>query len=806
MPFPVGMFEWEPNALVGHTSRVLLVSEGGATDTDNQSNYHIYRWNAFDSLDIGGTIWQVGTFWNPSLKLVVATRSGSGAWALSTCDGAGGRPDITRSENDNHNNGNCALDSDGIIHLAYDHHNVALNYRRSVNAIATFDGTFTVELSMVGTNETAVAYPTFFRDPLGTLYFMFRNGAGGSGDADAFIYVYNTGSETWAGLGGLTAGKLIDGVNSTPDESPYWHGPPEFTSNWDGAGTGFMYVAWAWRDTGDAQTMHDISLVRWNGTTGWTKIGGSSQTVPITHENADIVDPFAQNLDLTSFNSMVLDSSNRPHLFHTGDDSADSDRSKLWHTWYDGATWQLDIIAGDASTNFGLNGPDAVIDDDDTIRVIVCHPTGVGNGVGIYAYVSDGSDWDTWALHTLLQRDTTYVEGSNGTNVGGHHDRRMWEEEGIYRMMVPFRGQWARTVDDPADWTGYIEATADAPSAIVNDVILKIAIDNTNTQFWLRVASDGKDIRAFDETGQQFPVDLVEFNYAGQYALLHVLRYGEIVTAPTIRIYAGNAGASAPADGDTFGREAVYPPWCRGCWPSGGGTDRTGFDNDFTMTGSPTTTAATGPMGETTYAYDGSTQHGLATASIPTSTNARETTLMGRANPDAVTAAMSVLGIAAGGLTNVYKLIYVRGDVALDPGGYQPRNTTALDINIGSFTAGVWGHVAGVSTAAANHNCYMDGTAGTPNTNSADGGAYTRLGVATRPSSALDLKFDGRLAGLEFHTIALSSAYIAYESAQGNQATFYNGWAWVSNGGIAALPIIGGGLIGGGLIGRSLAI
>lgn len=787
MPFPISALEWEPAASGSRQKRVYTLSTDGASDTDNQSNYHIYRWNAFDSIELTGTLWEVGAFWNSALKAVIATRSGGGgAWTLTVLDGTGGKPDVARTENDNHNNVNLSLDSTGIIHLWYDHHNVALNYRKSTNPVSSFDGTFGAEGSMVGTNESAVAYCTGFRDPLGVLYCLFRDGTSGNGDA--FIYKYTTGAGTWAALGGTTVGKVVDGKGSTGVQNPYWHGPPEFTSDWDGAGTGFMYFGWIWRNSTDAQTNHDVSCVRWNGLTTWTHTDGSAQTMPVTLSNCDIANAVPENSNLTGFNALVLDSNNRPHLIQTYEDPADSDFSKISHTYWNGSAWVNDFVAGGSGFQFGQNGPDAVIDADDTLRIIVCHATGVGNALGIYAYVA-ASPWSSWSLESLIISDTTVVEGSNGTNVGGHHDRYLWETYGIYRMMVPVMGHWPGPADiadiadeDFAAWGGYTEATADAPaSAVEKGAILKISLDTSHTAFWGAVDAAGDDVRVTDGAGNQLARDLAEWNYP-TYALIHVWYPGDIITAPTVRIYAGNAGASAPADDATFGRENTYPSWVRGYWPAGGGTDRTGYDNDFTMTGSPTLGSGNGAMGQSCYEFNGSSQYGQSAVSVPT---VHPVNFFARFNADSDTALGVIASIANNAVADSYQYLSAAGTITNDPirVGIRAPSQPAVSADKIGYTANTWQHAGGAFASITSRRALHQGVAGTPETTSRTPTSQNRIAVGVLITSTPSSHFDGEICDLWLSTILMTDAAFLYESTQGDQATFWNGWAWTSQGG-----------------------
>lgn len=788
--FPIGMLEWEPAVSGAKQKRISLISATGMGDTTNNSNYPLHRRDAFTSINLSGTVWQVCCYWDNTAtpNMVVGVRNTEhGAWTLYTLDGGGSRALVQRLTVDNHNTCEIGIDSAGYLHIAYDMHAQALNYRKSTNPVTSFAGEFGAETSMLGSNELSVAYPTFFRDPLDVLYFAFRDGASSNGDL--FIYKYSTGSGTWAGLGGTTAGKVVNGKTSSPIQSPYW-ARPEFTPDFDGAGTGFMYVAWNWRETPDAQSSHDMTVVRWDGVNTWTKTDGTSQTMPVTLANGDIASATVQqNLTFCSFIAMALDSNKRPHMVVTGQDVSDSNRSKLWHVYWNGSAWTTTAIAGGAGFDFGLNSADMVMDADDTIRMIVVHATGVGNGAGIYAYVSAGSNWASWTLESLSVESTLAVEVGNAslTNCAGNHDPYQWRVNGVYRMMVPITGYWKLTEDDFSTWTGgYMQATADAPSDTVTNPTLRLTIDSSWTQFWAAVASDGKDVRVADSGGQQFPCDLAEWNYAGQFALITFMRYGDVTTGPTIRVYAGKASATAPAATDTFGQYAAYHPDCYGYWPSGGGNDRTQYLNHFTMTGSPSATAATGVMGETTYAYDGSTQYGLTSTKVVNTAM----TIMLNAKPSSNTANGCCLSNAKDSTTGDYRCVWTRGADASDPVMASSRigaGTSNDSTKIG-FTINTWCHIAGrfVSSATTDgsRTAYFDGVAGTANTTSIGIPPATRIGIAVLARSALDNKYAGKLANVWVFASDIGDAKVNYNYQQNNQTTFWNTpWSWTAAGG-----------------------
>jgi hypothetical protein len=192
---------------------------------------------------------------------------------------------------------------------------------------------------MVGTNENSVSYPTFINDPSGNLYFIFRDGTSGNGDL--YMYKYNHGATTWAGVTGTTAGKVIDGKSESPTRNAYWDHPC-FDANF-GSG-GFLHLSWHSKtstQTAGASGNRDRSYVRWDGT-NWTKADGTSQTIPITSTNAEIIDNSAtDDTGMISFSCLYSDSSGHPHIIY----SKTSGGSRyLFQAYHNGVSWSIGQI------------------------------------------------------------------------------------------------------------------------------------------------------------------------------------------------------------------------------------------------------------------------------------------------------------------------------------------------------------------------------------------------------------------------------------------------------------------------------
>jgi hypothetical protein len=373
-----------------------------ATDslTSNNSNGATFRENAIYSVVIGSTTYQAIAYWDDNQYARIGVRVLDGAWTWYAYDGTNpSLPTLQQTVDDFHYVINIGIDVNGYLHIVYDTRTSAMKYRRSTLPLNTFNGQLSAELSMLGTNESAMTYPTFFTDPAGTLYYMFRDGD--SGDGDLYFYVYNAGTETWGAATGTTAGLLIDGKNSTPDQNAYW-GQPAFDNDF-GAG-GYMHFGFIWRETISSLANHDVSYVRWDGA-NWEQSDGSAQTVPITLANCDIIDAVAKSSGLTSQLSIDADSYGNPHLAYIKND-VDSN-SRFFHTWHNGTSWvKTGVGPHIVGTFVGLANPVlsppriAVRRSDNTVFIV-----GYNNSddFGLLAYRS--SDDTTWTTEKLYSFD-----------------------------------------------------------------------------------------------------------------------------------------------------------------------------------------------------------------------------------------------------------------------------------------------------------------------------------------------------------------------------------------------------------------
>jgi len=485
---------------------------------------------------ISGTEWQVVVYWAQATttlnaafgrKLVIAVRSvPSGKWVSHIYDGTGGRPDITvASPLDSHDVANVEIDANGYIHVWYGMHTSALAYRRSTNPLASFDGLLTATLTMTGVNETSVTYPCPFVSPDGVLYYMARC-AGGSGNGDYYFYIYNEGTTSWAGAPGTgTNGLWMDGV--TDSWSAYPFGEPVFTSDWDGAGAGFMHIAFTWRrDT--TLTNNDVTHVRWNGTV-WTEWDGAATTMPLRKGNARHVLIVAESELMMNTTRMCLDGNNHPHIIVKKLDGAGF--YQINDLYLDaGATWVLNPLTAYASNGTGFSRPDIVCDK--ATNELFVYFTYPGNeGEGVYQLKSNPGDFSTWTKSTFFS-----------ATIGNHDvtmDRGAWERDNLVSMFVCRGNTYTsgasniRIVSRPpkgridafsgADWTRKQAITID-PTKVGSGGVSNFTVLLTRDHFANEVVdpsglnaaqADGGDLRFFTDDALTVPLacSIVSFGH-----------------------------------------------------------------------------------------------------------------------------------------------------------------------------------------------------------------------------------------------------------------------------------------------------
>lgn len=276
--------------------------------------------------------------------------AGSPVWETFDLRTIAGDPFGNQSP-DGHNTFVLGIGPDGRVHVSGNVHGVALRY-----AVTTNPGNITAWSTpgMVGVDEASTSYPRFVNTIDGTLFFLYRSGTSGQGK-----YVLNR----WTGSTWVRVAIVADGNPSL--ENAYEN---RVVANLEG-GLDFSFM---WRETSGAETNRHGFYVRWTGSE-WLRSDGTTQAMPVTHANCEIILPLEQSTGLVNQTGMDIDLAGNPHIVWMFYDVGG--KTQYYHQWHDGATWHIEQV-----TSF--------VDRVETIAVvgtlqlivarpaIVCAPTG----------------------------------------------------------------------------------------------------------------------------------------------------------------------------------------------------------------------------------------------------------------------------------------------------------------------------------------------------------------------------------------------------------------------------------------------
>ncbi len=204
---------------------------------------------------------------------------------------------------DTHNKIVLFQDRKGYLHVTGNMHCAPLRYYRTKvpGDIHTFEPIHT----WTGDYEDRVTYPTVFKLRDGSIYMMYRHG--GSGNGIRILVRYDEQTQEWT----KTVPVLTNGRDRNPTCNAYPLGILEDSS-------GVWHIAWCWRETPDVVTNFDIcyakSLDRGATWKGWD---GRDLELPITPENAHVVERIAQKSGLMNGGNFVVDGEGRPYIGYT---------------------------------------------------------------------------------------------------------------------------------------------------------------------------------------------------------------------------------------------------------------------------------------------------------------------------------------------------------------------------------------------------------------------------------------------------------------------------------------------------------
>lgn len=265
---------------------------------------------------------------------------------------------------DSHNYLRLAVDDHQCLHLAGNMHSGPLVYFRTSRPLDP--ASFQQMPAMLGRNEVRCTYPHFFRGPGRELVYTYRDGQSGAGNQ---IYnVYDHPSRTWKRL---LDQPLTDGRGHM---NAYLHGPRQGPD-------GFFHLCWVWRNAWDAGTNHTLSYARSRDLRHWETGAGRPLMLPLTLENADIVDPVPPHAGIMNGNALLgFDSRQRPIISYHKFDAAGN--TQLYNARLEDGRWvihqtsQWDYrwdISGEGSIHFQIRLRPVVLHADGSLQQTFTH-------------------------------------------------------------------------------------------------------------------------------------------------------------------------------------------------------------------------------------------------------------------------------------------------------------------------------------------------------------------------------------------------------------------------------------------------
>ncbi|QTE39614.1 BNR repeat-containing protein [Mucilaginibacter gossypii] len=391
---------------VAQTGRVTT-STIGLGWANNSVNTVIFRKNSL--ITFKGE--QYAAYYNNDQVLVLAKRkSNSTNWQVATtrykADAADAHKDIS-----------IMVDGAGYLHVAWGHHNQALNYAKSIKPGSLI---LSDPQSMTGVGENKVSYPEFYRLRGGDLLFVYRDG--GSGNGNLVMNRYSIATQKWVNI----QQNLIDGEGK---RNAYWQ------MCIDKKGT--IHISWVWRETPDVASNHDMCYARSNdGGLTWEKSTGEKYLLPINAANAEYACRIPQHSELINQTSMFADDGGNPFIATYWRDS--SSTAPQYHIVFKTSSGWHSANLGFRKTAFSLGGTGTKRIPISRPQIITWNNGGMQSAALIFRDAERG-DKVSVAMNADLKTSNWQVSDLTTTPVGEWeptYDTELWKDKKILNLFV----------------------------------------------------------------------------------------------------------------------------------------------------------------------------------------------------------------------------------------------------------------------------------------------------------------------------------------------------------------------------------
>lgn len=416
-------------ALPSTNSRLVPIAKGWAK---NQINTVIFRRNSVTS----HRNTQYVAFYDAESRVNLAQRKlAATRWRIH-------RTQYQGKTEDAHNSISVAVDGDGFLHIAWNHHATRLQYCRSVTPDSL---ELTAELPMIGDKEDRLTYPEFYSLPNGDLLFLYRDGVSGGGNL--ILNRYDLQTKKWMRL----QDGLIDGEG---ERNAYW----QMTIDAKGG----IHLSWVWRESPDVATNHDLCYAKsTDGGKTWQRTSGEKYRLPITATSAEYVCRIPQGSELINQTSMCTDRNGRPYIasYWRPQGSAVPQYHIIYH---DGDRWRVSQVTRRV-TPFSLSGQG-------TRRIPISRPqvlirsTGTRSEAFLIFRDSERGNRVSVAICADIKRAAWVIRDLTEGSVGmwePTYDQALWNKKKEIHLLVQNVGQGeAEGIEDiPAQMVSILEWT-----------------------------------------------------------------------------------------------------------------------------------------------------------------------------------------------------------------------------------------------------------------------------------------------------------------------------------------------------------